>query len=129
MAAYGTVRRTAPFDFLRTIRFPGSRLSSASTSRLFEPSNTIVRTSPKSCLAADAAAGASATGSVLDRSRAARFAEALEVRAAPPRVVVSDAVEAGALALLTPDAVAAGADVTGGVAAAVVPGTGADGSG
>src|SRR5215831_19495645 len=65
MAVYGTVRSTAPSDLLRTIRFPGSRLSSASTSRLFDPSKMSVLISPKFSVGAEAAAdGAGAAGAV-----------------------------------------------------------------
>src|SRR5262245_60928715 len=83
---YGIVRRTAPSDLLRTIRWPGSRLSSASTSRLFEPSNTIAFTSPKFCagaLAAEGVSGAGGAGAGVPRAMVVGAALELVVPAAP----------------------------------------------
>jgi hypothetical protein len=114
MAPYGTVRSTAPSDLLRTIKLPGSRLKSASTSRLLDLSKTIALMSPKFSAGADAAAGAEGADAAVDA--------AFPVAALPPRGVVGAEVPAGDWVDGFAEAVDGGvvADATAGDAAAGV---------
>ena len=109
---------------------PGSRLSSASTSRLFEPSKISVLTSPKFSAGADAAVGCSGTGTAVDDPRPAfvDVPEPVATAGAPRDGVAGAGVDDDDGAGFAAADVAAGCDPVGALVAALLGFTGLAGT-